>query len=76
MLTHEPQAFDSYQRGLTRAGRLEKRIGTKEHAVCGNSDELEYFFPADHHGLSAWGVDLPHSLHPAALPALSGADGL
>jgi len=76
MLTHEPQAFDGHQRGFTCAGRLEKRTRTKEHAVSGNSDELEYFFPADHHGLSAWGMDLPHSLHPAAVPVLSGADGL
>jgi len=62
MLTHEPQAFDGHQRGLTRAGRLEERTGTKEHTVCGNSDELEHVFPADHHGLPARGMDLPHSL--------------
>jgi len=76
MLTHEPQAFDSYQRGLTRAGRLEKRTRTKEHAISGNSDELEHFLFAHHHGLSARGMDLPHSLQPQSVPALSGADGL
>ena len=76
MLTHEPQAFNSLQRGFTRAGRLEKRTGTKERTNGRNRDELEYFFPAYHHGLSAWVMDLPDPLHPAALPALPGADGL
>ena len=76
MLTHEPQAFDSVQRGFARAGGLEKRTGTKERTNGRNRDELEYLFPAYHHGLSAWVMDMPLPLHPAALPALPGADGL
>ena len=76
LLTHESQAFNSLGRGPTRAGGLEKRIRTKERTYGRNRDELEHFLSAYHYRLPARVVDLPDPLHPAALPALSGADGL